>query len=216
MNRADVSRIGPRSNRDTGFLELLQIRQRDFIRLIDPIQSSLWISQRVLDSLWQFVLRNLRDVERRDHFGVAPRLFFRREIQLMRKRSAVALKHYQRRTQNYVPIFQELHERLVHRFIDHAVDKHIGAFFNGRARGFQFGRVNGDANFVRVTFFNRRTRNGPKRIDRMIFVHDVPDFHQIGLLLDEFANELPRLLGSLDLHNWRIAEIKFLARNTGD
>src|SRR5207247_6389214 len=34
--------------------------------------------------------------------------------------------------------------------------------------------------------------------------------------LGELAHELARLIGSVDLHNRRIAEIEFLARDTGD
>ena len=42
---------------------LLQIRQRDIVRLLDPIERGIRISQGVLDSLRQFVLRNLCHIE---------------------------------------------------------------------------------------------------------------------------------------------------------
>src|SRR5437764_442869 len=73
--------------------------------------------------------------------------------------------------------------------------------------------MHGDANLMRMTFFNRRARDGPERIDWMIFVHDVPDLHQIWLLFCKFAHELARLIGSVDLYNRRITEIEFLSRD---
>ena len=46
-------------------------------------------------------------------------------------------------------------------------------------------------------------------LNRMIFVHDVPDFDDVRFLFGKLAHELPCLLGSIDLHNRRIAEIEF-------
>src|SRR5439155_11621942 len=48
----------------------------------------------------------------------------------------------------------------------------------------------------------------------MIFVDDVPDLHQIGILRGEFPHEFARSLGRVDLHNRRIAEIKLWSRYT--
>jgi len=96
------------------------------------------------------------------------------------------------------------------------VDKDIGPFLNRSARCFQFSCMNGHADLMRVTFFDRGARNRPKRINRMILVDDVPDFNQVRLLGDEFTHELARLIGSIDLHNRRIAKIKFFARDTGN
>src|SRR5215472_10344923 len=76
--------------------------------------------------------------------------------------------------------------------------------------------MNCDTNLLRVTLFDCRAHDRPERIDGMIFVDDVPDLHQIGFLLREFAHELARLIGRVDLHYWRIAEIELLARDAGD
>ena len=113
-------------------------------------------------------------------------------------------------------IFQKLHERVVHRFIDHAMYEHVCAFFHRGARGLQLGRVYCDTNFVRVTLFNRRADNRPKAVNRMIFVDNVPDLDQIRFSAREFPDEIARLLRSIDLHNRRIAEIEFLPRHARD
>ena len=62
-----------------------------------------------------------------------------------------------------------------------------------------------------MTFFDRRAHDWPETLDRMILVDDVPDLHRIRLLLGQFANELARLIGGVDFHDRRIAEIEFLA-----
>ncbi len=115
-----------------------------------------------------------------------------------------------------MPILQQLHERVIDGFVDHTVHKDIGPFLNGGARCFQFSRMNGDANLMRVTFFNRGADDRPERINRVILVDDVPDFNQVRVLRGEFAHELARLIGSIDLHNRRIAKIEFLARDAGN
>ena len=96
------------------------------------------------------------------------------------------------------------------------MDEDVGAFFHGGARCFQFGRMNRDAQFARMTLFNRRANDRPKAIDRMVFIDDVPDLHQVRFLLGQFADELARLIGSFELHYRRIAKIEFLARNARD
>ena len=96
------------------------------------------------------------------------------------------------------------------------MDQHVCAFFNRSTRSFQFSRVNCDSDFVRMTFLNGGADNRAERIDRMILVDDVPNLHQIWFLFREFANEFARLIGRIDLHDRRIAEIEFLARDTGD
>ena len=102
-------------------------------------------------------------------------------------------------------ILQKIHKRVVDRFVDHAVHEHVGAFFDCGAGSFQFGCVHCHANFVRVTLFNGRANNWAKGIDRMVFVDNVPNLHQIGFLFGKFAHELARLIGSVDLHDRRIA-----------
>ena len=94
--------------------------------------------------------------------------------------------------------------------------QNVRAFFNCCARRFQFGRVNRHADLMGVTFFNRGANGRPETVDRMILVDDVPDLHQIGFLLGEFAHELARLLGTVDLHDRRIAKIEFLAGDAGN
>src|SRR5256885_1752168 len=76
--------------------------------------------------------------------------------------------------------------------------------------------MHGDANFVRVAFFDRRVHDRPERFDRMILIDNVPNLHQIGLLLCKFAHELARLLGRIDPDDGRIAEIELLAGYTRD
>ena len=90
------------------------------------------------------------------------------------------------------------------------MDEHIGAFFHGRARRFQFCRVHGHANFVGVTLINRSANDRPKRVDRMILIDDVPDFNEIWILRGQFAHELACLIGSIDFNDRRITQIKFL------
>ena len=94
------------------------------------------------------------------------------------------------------------------------MDKHVRAFFHRRARSVELCRVHRDANLVRMTLFDCRADNRPEGIDGMIFVDDVLDFHQIWFLFRQFAHELARLIGCVDLHDWRIAKIEFLARDT--
>ena len=113
-----------------------------------------------------------------------------------------------------MPILQQLHERVIDRFIDHAVHEHIGPFFDRRARRLQFSRMNRDADFVRMTFFNRRTDDRPKRIDRIVLIDDVPNLHQVWILFRQFAHEFARLIRRIDFHDRRIAKIKFLAGYT--
>ncbi len=96
------------------------------------------------------------------------------------------------------------------------MDENIRAFFDCRACRLQFGRVHCDADFVRMTFFNCRAHDRPEAFDRMILIDDVPNLHQIGFLLGEFAHEFSRLIGRVDLDDRRIAEIEFLARDTRD
>ena len=96
------------------------------------------------------------------------------------------------------------------------MDQHVRTFFNRSARGFQFGRVDRHSDFVRMTFFNCRPNDRPKRIDRMIFVDDVPNFYEIRFLLRELAHEVAGLLWRVDLQDRRVAEIEFLARDAGD
>ena len=105
--------------------------------------------------------------------------------------------------------FSSFTKRVVDRLVDDAVDEHIGAFFHGGARRFQFCRVHGHANFVGVTFFDRSANDRPKRVDRMILIDDVPDFNEIWILRGQFAHELARLLGSIDFDDRRIAQIEF-------
>jgi hypothetical protein len=93
------------------------------------------------------------------------------------------------------------------------VDKHVRAFFHCRARSLELGCVHRDTDFVRVTLFDCRADDRTERIDGMIFVDDVPDLHQIRFLFRQLAHELARLIGCIDLHDWRIAEIEFLARD---
>ena len=92
----------------------------------------------------------------------------------------------------------------------------FGPFLNRSTCCFQFSCVNGHANLMRVTFFNCGARDRPERINRMILVDDVPDFNQVRFLRGQFTHELARLIGSIDLHNRRIAKVKFFARDTGD
>ena len=113
-------------------------------------------------------------------------------------------------------IFQQLHERVVDRLVDDAVDKNVGAFFHGGAGRFQFGGVNGHANFVGVTLANGRANDRPKRVDRMILIDDVPDFNEIWILRRQFADELPRLIGSIDFDDRRITQVELLAGHTGN
>ena len=112
-----------------------------------------------------------------------------------------------------MPILQQFHKCFIDRLVDDAVHEHVHAFFNRGARRFQFGRVHGDADFARVAFFNRRTHDRPKRIDRMILINDVPDLQQIRILLRELAYELARLIRIVDLNNWRIAQIELRPRH---
>ena len=93
------------------------------------------------------------------------------------------------------------------------MDKNVSAFFYRRARSLELGGVHGDANFVGMTLFDCSADNRPESIDRMIFVDDVPDLHQIRFLFRQFAHELTRLIRCVDLHNWRIAKIEFFARD---
>ena len=83
MDGADVSGVSARCNRYAGVLQFFQIRQRDLVSFLDPIQRLLRFRQRALDPIRQFVLWNLRHVERRNHFRIAPRFFLRRQVQLM-------------------------------------------------------------------------------------------------------------------------------------
>src|SRR5207249_2835711 len=99
---------------------------------------------------------------------------------------------------------------------DDAVHEHIGAFFNSSARGLQFGRVNCDAQFARVTFFDRCADDRPETVERMIFIDDVPNLHEIGILRGEFAHEVARLIGRIDFYDRRIAKIELWSRDAGD
>jgi hypothetical protein len=98
--------------------------------------------------------------------------------------------------------------------INHAVNKHVRAFFHRRARGLELCCVHGDTNLVGMTLFDRRPDDRPKGVDRMILVDDVPDLHQIRFLFRQFTHELACLVRRVDLNDWRIAEIEFLARDT--
>ena len=57
------------------------------------------------------------------------------------------------------------------------MDEHVRAFFHRGARGLELGSVHSNASFVRMTFFNRCADDRPEALNRMIFVHDVPDLH---------------------------------------
>jgi len=96
------------------------------------------------------------------------------------------------------------------------VNENVRAFFDGGTRRLQFGRMDRDANVVRVTFFNRCPDRRSKRIDRMILVDDLPDLHEVGFLLGQFAHELARLIRAVDLDDRRITQIELLARDAGD
>ena len=111
---------------------------------------------------------------------------------------------------------QQLHEAIVYFFVGDAVHQHIRAFFDRGARGLQLSRVHGDAQFVRMTFFDSRAHDRAEAVDRMIFVDDVPNLDQVGILRREFADELPRLFGRVDLHNRWIAEIELRTRHARD
>src|SRR5262249_43131712 len=65
-------------------------------------------------------------------------------------------------------------------------------------------------------FFNRSPHDWSEAFDRMIFVDNVPNLHQIRFLFGQFSNELPCLIRRIDFDNRWIAEIEFLARNAGD
>src|SRR4030095_13055915 len=59
VNGPYVPRVGSRGDSHTRVFELLQIRQRDIVSLLNSIERGLRITQGVLDSLWHFVLRDL-------------------------------------------------------------------------------------------------------------------------------------------------------------
>ena len=67
-----------------------------------------------------------------------------------------------------------------------------------------------------MAFFNRCAHNWTEAFDRMILIDDVPDLNQVRFLFGQFAHELARLIGSVDLYDRRIAEIEFFARYTGN
>src|SRR5262245_61077505 len=63
VNCAVPSGTSADGDRHACVFELLQVRQSDIVRLLNSIEHGFRISQRVLDSLRQFVLRNLCHVE---------------------------------------------------------------------------------------------------------------------------------------------------------
>ncbi len=111
-------------------------------------------------------------------------------------------------------IGQQLHKRVIDFFVDDAVHEHVGAFFNCGASSLQFGRVNSDTNVACVTFFDRRADNWTEAVDRMIFIDDVPNLDEIGILRGELAHELAGLIRRVDLDDGRITEIELRSRDT--
>ena len=167
MDRADVPRVGPGGDGDPGVLERFQVLQRDIVGLPDAIEDGLGLRERGLDAIGNFVGRQLRHVERRDHFGVAPRFFFRGEIQLAREGAAVTFEDNERRREDRAALFQKLDEALVDQLVGHAMDEEIGAFFDRDARGLELGGVHRHPQLARVAFLDDRVNNGPE--DRRAF-----------------------------------------------
>ena len=111
-------------------------------------------------------------------------------------------------------ILQQFHKGAVDFLVDYAVHKNVRAFFHRGARRLEFGGVNGHADLARVTLFDRRPHDRPEAVDRMIFVDDVPNLHEIGILRGEFAHEFARLLRVVDLNYGRVAQIELRPRYT--
>ena len=170
VDGADVPGISPGCDGDAGVLERLQVLERDIVGLLDAIEDRIGIRERGLDALGHFVGGNSCDVERRDHFRVAPRFFFRREIQLVRERAAVAFENDERGRQDRAAFLSRAGRTLIHEFVVHAVNEKIGAFFDRGARRLQLGRVHGDANLARVAFFDDGMNDGPEFLDRVLGV----------------------------------------------
>src|SRR4029079_18450732 len=63
---------------------------------------------------------------------------------------------------------------------------------------------------------NRREHDWPEAFDRVVVVDDVPNLDQIGFLFGQFPHELSCLIRRVDFDDWRIAKIKFFARDTRD
>ena len=80
MNGADVSRVGAGRDCDAGILQRSQVLECDIVGFPDPIERVFRLGQRRFDPIRQFIRRNLRHIERRDHFGITPRFFFRGQI----------------------------------------------------------------------------------------------------------------------------------------
>ena len=136
--------------------------KRDVVGLLDAIEDGLRIRHRGLDPIGDFVGRQFRDVERRDHFRVAPRFFFRGELELVREGAAVALEDDEGGREDGSLLLEEFHESVIDRFVGHAVDQKIGAFFDGGARGFQLGGVNGHAQLQPVRFRDDGVNDRPE------------------------------------------------------
>ena len=107
-------------------------------------------------------------IERRDHFRVAPRFFFRREIQLAREGAAVTFEDNKRGREDRAALFQKLDEALVDQLVGHAMDEKFGAFFDRDAGGLEFGGVHRHAQLERVAFLDDGVDDGPEFLDRTL------------------------------------------------
>ena len=123
---------------------------------MNAIENRLRILHRLLDPIGPLVFRNLRHVEGGDHFRISPSFFFRGQLQFVREGAAVTFEDNERRREHRAFVFQQFHKGIVDRFVGDAVDKKIGPFFGGGARGLELSGMNGDAQLETVTLFHDR------------------------------------------------------------
>src|SRR4051812_33016157 len=73
-----------------------------------------------------------------------------------------------------------------------------------------------DAQFARVAFLDHGVHDRAEFLDRTVGADYVPDLDVIRILRGKLAHKFAALLGRVDLHDRRIAEIELRTRDAGD
>ena len=136
---------------------------------------------------------------------------------LFGKGAAVAFEDYERGRENGAARLHQLDEGVIHGLVGHAVHEEICACVHAGARGFEFGRVDRDAQFETMALRDHGLRDGEKFFHRAVGRDDVPDLDVIRAALGELLHQAHAGLGRLDLHDGRVAvQFELRSRHTGN